>query len=361
MPTNLYGEGDLASASSSFRFTWPKQLLHGSSPLARQERPSTSSQIHAALPTQPQSPSKLPPFHEIFDAAAEPPPPYTELPRVPFASFYALAYNRSFNFQHHVVPVSLSETMEDIELDIENNIQHIGQLAVDMTCDLMELDTPSPTSTSFRRSNRLGPWSIPSQKPRRYLLRRQPNPTCQRALECLRTNFILENVPHLANGLRQFEDHASTPVADVFYDWYNVLSVDQRVRYMPWFVPERLDLVRVTPPPTTTTSTTTKSPVGEKTPSPLRNEKIALSDISPDSKSASVDVAAALERATKRKESRCPTPPPSFASAQGWDELDVAIRLLRILPNRQQSRQFRKEAIIRDWKSSIAELGWAQW
>jgi len=154
--------------------------------------------------------------------------------------------------------------------------------------------------------------------------------------------------------LRQFEDHASTPVADVFYDWYNVLSVDQRVRYMPWFVPERLDLVRVTPP-------TTKSPAGEKTSSPSRNEKTASIDMSPDSKSAGVDVAAALERATKRKESRCPTPPPSFASAQGWDELDVAIRLLRILPNRQQSKQFRKEALIRTWKSSIAELGWTQW
>jgi len=137
--------------------------------------------------------------------------------------------------------------------------------------------------------------------------------------------------------------------------------VDQRVRYMPWFVPERLDLVRVTPP-TTTTTTTTKSPTGEKTSSPSRNEKTASIDMSPDStKSASVDVAAALERATKRKESRCPTPPPSFASTQGWDELDVVIRLLRVLPNRQQSKQFRKEALIRAWKSSIAGLGWPQW
>lgn len=360
MPANLYEEGDLGSTSPSLRFTWPKQLLHGSSPLARQERPPTSSRIHTTSSTQ-QLPSKLPPFHEIFDAAAEPPPPYTELPRVPFASFYALAYNRSLNFQHHVVTVPLSETMEDVELDIESDIRQIDQLAVDMTCDLMEIDTPSPTTTpSFRRLNRLGPWDVPQEKPRRYLLRRQRHPAGQRALECLRTNFILEHVPHLANGLRQFEDRACTPVADVFYDWYNVLSVDQRVRYMPWFVPERLDLVCVTPP----TTMATKSPAGEKTCPPSQNEKntSVSSNMSPQSKSAAdVDVAAALERATKRKESRCPTPPPSFASAQGWDELDVAIRLLRVLPNRQQSKQLRKEALIRAWKSSIADLGWPQW
>ena len=365
MFANPHSDEDLGLASSPFRFTWPEQLLHGPSPLTRQERSSTSSQTQTQ--TQPTTctqlpPSKLPPFHEIFDAAAEPPPPYTELPRVPFASFYALAYNRSLNFQHHVIPVSPLETMmmEDIDVDIEDEIRHIDQLAVDMTCDLMELDdTPSsPTANSFRRSPQsqlLGPWNVPSQKPRRYLLRRQRNAVGHRALECLRINFILEHVPHLANGLRQFEDRASTPVADVFYDWYDVLSVDQRVRYMPWFVPERLDLVHAAPPPPPTSAKISLSLSSQN-----EKEKTAINTASSDSKPADV-VPTAREASLKRKESRCPTPPPSFASAQGWDEFDVAVRLLRVFPNRQPPNQLRKEALIRSWKSSITDLGWTQW
>jgi hypothetical protein len=343
MLANLCQE-DLGSASSPLRFTWPEQLLRGPSPLARrQERLSTTSQAaHSAASTQ--LPSKLPPFHEIFEAAAEPPPPYTELPRVPFSSFYALAYDRSLNSQHHVIPVQLLHNMEDVDIDAEDELRFLDQLTIDMTCDLMEVDTPSPTTTSFRRSSKLGPWRVPEQTLQRYLLRRQRDPVGQRALECLRTNFILEHVPHLANALRQFEDRAYTPGVDVFYDWYDVLSVDQRVRYMPWFIPERLDLVRATPP-------TAKAP--------SQNEKTATNTASPAPQTA--DVAAAKEAVSKRKESRCPTPPPSFASAQGWDELDQAVRLLRILPNRQQSKQLRKEALIRAWKSSIAKLGWTQW
>lgn len=343
---NLHEE-DLGSASSPLRFTWPEQLLHGPSPLARQERPCTS-QTHTAAPTN--VPSKLPPFQEIFDAAVEPPPPYTELPRVPFASFYALAYDRSLNSQHHAFPGQLLHTMEDIGIDAEDELRYLDQLTIEMTCDLMELDTPptSPTATSFRRSSKLGPWGVPEHKLRRSLLRRQRDPVGQRALECLRAKFILEHVPHLANGLRQFENRASTPGADVFYDWYDVLSVDQRVRYMPWFIPERLDLVRATPP-------SAKAPF----PASHNNEKTAVDSAPPDLRTA--DVVAAKEAALKHKENRCPTPPPSFASAQGWDELDQAIRLLRILPNRQQPKPLRKEALIRAWQSSIAELGWTQW
>lgn len=350
MIPNVYEE-DLACASSPFRFTWPRELQHGPSPLTRQERPSSSS--HSIPAPSP----KLPPFSDVFEAAAEPPPPYTELPRVPFASCYALAYDRPLNFQHHVVPVPIGESTEDLEMSIDDELRYLGQLTIDMSDDFGEVETPSPTSTSFDRSapsssSSIGPWRAPRQRHRRFLLRRKPNAAGQRALACLRMNFILQNVPQLAVGLSHFEDRAATPVAEVFYSWYDQLSADQRVRYMPWFVPERLDLVRTGP------SSGQGKPAAQAT---TANEKTSSKGQAVPSQSKAAAMAAAAQESMKRKAARSTSPPPSCTSLPGWEDLDQAVRLLQVLPNRQACKDFRKEATIRAWKTSVAQLGWSQW
>lgn len=346
MMPNIYDE-DLASAAAPLRFTWPRELLHGPSPLTRQERLSSSR-------TQSASPPKLPPFSDVFEAAAEPPPPYTELPRVPFASCYALAYDRPLTFQRHVIPVPLSETFEDIEMSIDDELQYLGHLTIDMSCGLLEDETPLPITITCTQSSSspLGSWRVPTQRQRRSLLPRKRDLAGQRALACLRMNFILENVPQLATGLRQFEDRAATPVADVFYSWYDPLSADQRVRYMPWFVPERLDLVRADSSATQAQTATNASPE--------KGEKMSGSATGP-SQSKAAAMEAAAQDAMKRKAQRAASPPPSCNTLPGWEDIDQTVRLLRVLPNRQPNKQLRVEATIRAWKTSVAQLGWTQW
>lgn len=357
MIPNLYEE-DLACASSPYRFTWPRELLHGSSPLTRQERsPLSSFSSTASAPS-----SKLPPFVDVFEAAAEPPPPYTELPRVPFASCYALAYDRPLKFQHHVVDVSFDDdSSNDVEMSVDDELRYLGQLTIDMASDFGEVETLSPTSTSFAESSSssLGPWRTPKQRHRRSLLRRKPNAAGQRALASLRMNFILQNVPHLALSLRQFEERALAPVADVFYSWYEQLSSDQRVRYMPWFVPERLDLVRAEQP--SNAQGKASSPAATAQAGSAANEKAASQSTTVPSQSKAAAMAAAAHEAMKRKAARSTSPPPSCTSLPGWEDLDQAIRLLRVMPNRQASRDLMKEATIRAWKTAVAELGWTQW
>ncbi|KAF8318409.1 hypothetical protein DL93DRAFT_383061 [Clavulina sp. PMI_390] len=362
MFANVYEE-TLASDASPIRFAWPKDLLHRSSPLSRQERPSSSKLSRPRINVS--KPSKLPAFTEVFEAAAEPPPPYTELPRVPFASCYALAYDRPYDGQDQASSSSAEE--EEPEMTREEQLEALGQLALDLYLD--DIETPplssipplSPFSSSSQPSSYssplLGPWQVPSERDSERLPRRQRNPAAQRDLAQLRMNFINKNVPQLAAGLSHFEERAQTPVADVFYAWYDNLAADQRVKYMPWFVPERLDLVKSEP---TATATATAAPTSSSTSAPAPS-KGAAQPVPSQSKAAAM--AAAAHEAMKRKfeASRQAADPQSCTALPGWEELDVAVRLLRAMPQRKAKSDWRKEAMIRSTSDMVVDSGSFQW
>jgi hypothetical protein len=154
------------------------------------------------------------------------------------------------------------------------------------------------------------------------------------------------------------------PVVDVFYDWYENLPVDQRVRHMPYFVPERLDLVQTgmaeKPPQTTSNPVKTDTLDARSLPSsnsPEVTPRRKPASFDSETESVSPDAAADLEP-------RSPSPPPPFSpsdDACDWDEFDRMVRWARVLSNRRPEKKLRKEVLIKGWQDSILNMNLSQW
>ena len=362
---------ELGSDSAPLRYRCPKALLHGSSPLARQERCSTlefptastsSSPSTAHFPTLPRQKS-LPPFEDIFNAAAEQPPPYQAVLPVPNASFYGLAFERRLETTR-AGKGSASDPMDvdDSDLRYLRSLRNMSHGDDDE--EAMELDTPSPTSIYFDAApiHSLGSWASWSPPPRESLKlgTRDRTPSSRRKLDSLRTNFINEHIPHLSHSLYHFENRVRTgaPVVEVFYDWYEGLGVDQRVKHMPYFIPERLDMVQVTPKPATKVETV-KAPIVQRKPASF--DSPAVTSISEEQPLPSSEIEV---DAQAQGRGRSPSPPPAFNAPHepcDWDEFERMVRWARVLPKRKASRDMRKEAAVRAWTEAVEDMGLSQW
>lgn len=360
------------SDSAPLRYHCPKPLLHGSSPLTRQERSSSSeSSPIPSSSTSSTSPNTsrqkfLPPFENIFDAAAEQPPPYQAALPIPHASFYGLVFER----RSEITSSDLRRDSNTIPVILDDEDQRYLRSLRELShgdCEdySMELDSELLSESLSPPSHRLGPWSSCSFQPRNTLERgvRDDTSLSSKRLDCLRMNFVLQHIPHLANSLRQFENRVRlrAPVVNVFYEWYDQLAVDQRVKHMPYFIPERLDMVQVTSQPAVASAKSggepTKTPTVQRKPASFDSPAPEKSQLSRESADMEMDDSV-------RDRSRSPSPPPAFNAPHepcDWDEYERIIRWARVLGKRKTQQNPRKEALVRSWTEVIQAMDLAQW
>lgn len=265
--------------------------------------------------------------------------------------------------------------MELDEDDLRYLSQFMSRSAANCEEDLIMKETqPKPE-----------PWSIPALPHRRTLHRQSRDTTSAsaRQLDHLRLNFILQHIPHLAHSLYHFESRvrAGVPVIEVFYECYDKLAVDQRVKHMPYFIPERLDMVKVDKTPGARAASGPTSPTQGQGQVPSNDvvaeikaqRKPASFDSDSDSAQSGGDAgkkrntapsSSSMEPMDTDSTTRSCSPPPDFNAPHApcdWDEFERMVRWARVLPNRKAQRDLRKEVLVETWTDAILAVNHPQW